>query len=494
MSQDIPIPTLEEYEVSAHGGFLPNGMPVTKLSDQYYKQWEAVVANLPSLLLSKKIRTIVDRLPVLEVKPSLLENIGELRRAYSVLCFITNAYVWGYDEACDTLPDCIAKPLLIIADKLGLPPLATYASLVLWNYKPIIEDPDLVDDLMDLSNLTTINTFTGGLDESWFYLVSVLTEKVGSSCISSGLSAIEAVRDNNVDALVGNLEILAQAVDNLGSLLMKMDEMCDPHIFYFRIRPYLAGWKNMADVGLPNGVRYGPQGEYKMYAGGSNAQSSLIQALDIILGIEHFPMGKNGTEGQKTISANSSRNSFIKEMRNYMPRKHRKFLEHLSLVSNIRDYVLKQKGNKKLTLAYDACLAMLKSFRDKHIQIVTRYVILQANKRSSSAKSQALRSGLSKTQGQKEQKGTGGTALIPFLKQCRDETGSIAASEWGRKVLSTAVLNVHETSAITGIRKRTPNESQTKDSKRIKLGLAGNWDVTDECDEETGAGHSAGHW
>lgn len=102
-----------------------------------------------------------------------------------MLCFITNAYIWGFDEPCDTLPDCIAKPLLIISEKLGLPPLATYASLVLWNYKPIVEDPELVDNIMDLSNLTTINTFTGGMDETWFYIVSVMTEKIGSSCVTS---------------------------------------------------------------------------------------------------------------------------------------------------------------------------------------------------------------------------------------------------------------------------------------------------------------------
>lgn len=488
------MPVLEDYEISSHNGFLPSELPVTKLSDDYYKQWEAVVANLPSLLLTKKIRTVVDRLPVLEVKESLLKNTAELRRAYSVLCFITNAYIWGFDEPCDVLPDCIAIPILKISEELGLPPLGTYASLILWNFQPIIEDSDLVDDVMDLSNLTTINTFTGGIDESWFYLVSVMTEKVGSSCISSGLKAIHAVREKKISVIIEELQVLAQAIDNLGSLLMRMEEMCDPHIFYYRMRPYLAGWKNMADLGLPRGVKYGSKGEYKVFAGGSNAQSSLIQTLDIILGIEHFPTGKPNTDATKTISANSNKNSFINEMRLYMPRKHREFLEHLSLVSNIRDFVLKQ-NNDKLTLAYDACLAMLKSFRDKHIQIVTRYIILQANKKR--VKSRALRSGLSKDQENKPLKGTGGTALIPFLKQCRDETGSIAASDWGKKVLSTAVLDVRETSVMPGLHKRNHEkeiEESAGEAKRSKLGLAGNWVIDNGSEDESGAGRSAGHW
>ncbi|QLQ79063.1 hypothetical protein HG537_0B04100 [Torulaspora globosa] len=491
MSKNIPLPSLEEYGLSENG-FLPKELPVTKLSDEYYKDWEVIVQNIPSLLLSKRMRDVVDRLPVLEVKESLIGEIGQVRRAYSVLCFIANAYVWGYDKPCDTLPDCIAKPLLTVSEILGLPPLATYASVVLWNYKPIVENSDLIDDVMDLSNLTSINTFTGGMDETWFYLVSVMTEKIGAPCVKSGLKAIRAVRDDNLANVVSELKCIAEAIDNLGSVLMKMEAMCDPHIFFFRIRPYLAGWRNMEEVGLPKGVRYGSGGEYLSFAGGSNAQSSLIQALDIVLGVEHFPMGKKGS-GPHKISANSDQNSFINEMRKYMPREHREFLVHLAKVSNIKDYV-ETKKDKELTLAYDACIAMLKSFRDKHIQIVTRYIILQAHKKDGSSQSKVLRSGLSKSQGKKEQRGTGGTALIPFLKQCRDETGSSAASDWGKKVLSTAVLDVHENSTVTGTRKRSHGSTVESgdDTKRMKLGLAGNWDIDQENDEE--GSYPAGHW
>ncbi|SCW00122.1 LAFE_0B09934g1_1 [Lachancea fermentati] len=494
MSQEIPLPKLEDYGLSAANGFLPAEFPVTELSDIYYKPWETVVARLPSLLLSKKIRAVVDRLPILKVKESLLDNVGELRRAYSVLCFITNAYVWGYDEPSDTLPDCIAEPLLVISEKLGLPPLATYSSLILWNFKPILDDPELVDNLMDLENLTTINTFTGGIDESWFYLVSVFFEKTGAQCIHAGLNAIQAVRDGNDKVIINELEKVAQGIDNLGSLLMRMEEMCDPHVFFFRIRPYLAGWRNMTDAGLPNGIRYGSTGSYQQYAGGSNAQSSLIQALDILLGVEHFAMGKKASS-EKTISAQAGKNSFINEMRKYMPKDHRDFLDHLGKVSNVRDYVLSHKSNEKLVLSYDACLAMLKSFRDKHIQIVSRYVILQASKKPVVSKAKTLRSGLSKAQGKKEQKGTGGTSLIPFLKQCRDETGSAAASEWGKKVLSTGVLKVENSSSVVGIRKRRASEQSAdsdEDTKRVKVGLAGDWDSSD--DNEDISGGSAGHW
>ncbi|GAV55257.1 hypothetical protein ZYGR_0AS05810 [Zygosaccharomyces rouxii] len=491
MGEEIPLPSLAEYGFSENSGFLPKDLPVTRLSDAYYNKWESIANNLPSLILTRKIRHVVDRLPVLKVKPSLLSNIGELRRAYSVLCFITNAYVWGIGEPCDTIPDAIAQPLLRVSEELGIAPLSTYASVVLWNYRPVIDDADLVDDIMDLSNLTTINTFTGGMDESWFYLVSVVFEKEGSTCLVAGLKAIQAVRNNDTGQLIEQLEILAQSIDKLGTILMRMNEMCDPHIFYYRIRPFLAGWKNMAEVGLPHGVKYGSNGDYKALAGGSNAQSSLIQAIDIILGVEHFPFGKRKSDQGKTISAESNQNNFLNEMRDYMPRHSTQFLNHLSSVSNIRDYVLRNQKNEKIVLAYDACLAILKSFRDKHIQIVTRYVILQANKKSGS---QTLKTGLAMTHGKKEQKGTGGTALIPFLKQCRDETGSSAASEWGKKILSTAVLNIKDDSSIPGIQKRSSHQGSQQKQKRAKLGLAGDWDTNEDVAENSGVGHAAGHW
>ncbi|CAR28849.1 hypothetical protein ZYGR_0U02070 [Zygosaccharomyces rouxii] len=490
MSEEIPLPTLAEYGFSENTGFLPKDLPATSLSDAYYGKWEAIANNLPSLILTRKIRNVVDRLPILDVKPSLLSNIRELRRAYSVLCFIANAYVWGIGETCDTIPDAIAQPLLRISEELEIAPLATYASLVLWNFKPVINDTDLVDDILDLSNLTTINTFTGGLDESWFYLVSVVFEREGSSCLVSGLKAIQAVRDNDSGTLIEQLEIIAQTIDKLGDILMKMNEMCDPHIFYHRIRPFLAGWKNMEEVGLPHGVRYGSNGDYKVFAGGSNAQSSLIQAIDIILGVEHFPYGKQKTDQGKTISAESNQNNFLKEMRGYMPRHSTQFLNHLSSVSNIRDYVLSNPNNERVTLAYDACVAILKSFRDKHIQIVTRYVVLQARKKTSG--SETLKTGLAMTHGKKEQKGTGGTALIPFLKQCRDETGSSAASEWGKKILSTAVLRVKDDSSIPGIQKRSGQEDSEQGRKRAKLGLGS--DLNDDSLDDSGVGRTAGHW
>ncbi|KAI5956155.1 BNA2 [Candida jiufengensis] len=414
------IPRIEDYDISFNNGFLPDEFPLTKLPQDYYKPWEIIVENLPSLILIKGIRKLVDKLPLLSIEH--LNNEREYRRAYQILGFIGHAYIWGTDQPIEKLPIQISEPWIKISNILGLPPIGTYASLCLWNYKEIIPT---TTKKFDLENLTTINTFTGSIDESWFYLVSVYFEKQGSLSINTGLSALRCAENGDTKNLIKNLQKFAESIDLLGSLLMRMEEMCDPHIFYFRIRPYLAGWKNMSSIGLEKGVYYGDETTPKTYAGGSNAQSSLIQFFDIILGIKHSATGDLSQD-----------NSFMKEMREYMPEKHRQFLNDLDPFSyTIANYVKKSK-NQELTLSFDACLAMLRSFRDKHIQIVTRYIILQAKKINNMGSTTTLRSGLARRKKNGEERGTGGTSLLPFLKQLRDETGNSYASQWGKRILN----------------------------------------------------------
>ena len=91
-----PIPLLCDYEISPHYGFLPMELPLKVLPDPYYNRWDAVIGNLQALLLSRRLRGVVDRLPVLST--SRLQHPAEWRRAYHVLAFMTHAYIWGGDK------------------------------------------------------------------------------------------------------------------------------------------------------------------------------------------------------------------------------------------------------------------------------------------------------------------------------------------------------------------------------------------------------------
>lgn len=342
------------------------------------------------------------------------------------------------------IPPQLTAPLFEVCDRLEVPPVATYAGVVLWNYRPIF--PDEHADI--ISNLACLQTFTGTPDEQWFYMTSVAIEIRGAPSIPLMLQAITAARMGKTHVVTECLQRFAEILDEITSQLMRLYENCDPDVFYRRIRPYLAGSKNMTDAGLPRGLLYDDgrnPPEYRQYAGGSNAQSSLIQFFDIVLGVEHRPTGvtcqDQGTDA-RTEDAPKSQHGFIHEMRAYMPASHRRFLEDVYSIANIRSFVEERPNDPALRLAYDACLSMLRNMRDKHIQMVSRYIIIQSRGARQTSQSGQRPLGMNLAMAvpsdSKKLRGTGGTALIPFLKQVRDETREPVIDAWARRLPSNA--------------------------------------------------------
>lgn len=338
-------------------------------------------------------------------------------------------------------------------------------------------------------------TFTGSLDESWFYLVSVAIEARAGPIVPMMIDAIAAVRRNDVNTVVQALRTFAERLDELGALLERMYESCDPHVFYNRIRPFLAGSKNMADAGLPKGVMFDDgTGEqpYVQYSGGSNAQSSIIQFFDVVLGVEHRPTGEKRSEPQRSTAESGAVQSlphgFIQDMRRYMPGRHRRFLEHMEDIANIRGYVNANRSNRALTTSYDACLAMLRALRDKHIQLVSRYIIIKSRETRSHSRSlspqhaKSTRVNLANTlarTGNKKLRGTGGTALIPFLKQARDETGEPAIDAWAKRLLNNGPGDVGAAFGLQDGVARMGKVKEGLDGEVEVVGLAGTWSVDD---------------
>lgn len=453
----IPIPNPEDFDVSSTNGFLPTQPPLEALPDSYYEPWEYVVKNLQGLILSKRLREVVDRLPVLST--DRLFGEPQWRRAYSVLAFISHAYVWGGKRPAERVPPPISIPFLATCDHLELPPVATYAGLVLWNWKPIF-DAEQVDTL---ANLDMIDTFTGSLDEKWFYLVSVAIEAKGGALVPLMLRAIRAASHEDSATVTQCLRAFAERLDDIGATLARMYDECDPHVFYHRIRPFLAGSKNMADAGLPNGVIFddgGPMNKqrYVQFSGGSNAQSSIIQFFDLVLGVEHRPTGDkkpaeaNGHDDaakKKPAKSDDARANFIHDMRTYMPGAHARFLEAVAAVANIRPFVQSRPRDRDLRLAFDACIAMLSALRDTHIQMVSRYIVIKSREAAAKKEKEGEgerkmnlasrpKGGEGKGGGEGEKKplrGTGGSSLIPFLQQARNETGEPAVEAWTQRLL-----------------------------------------------------------
>jgi indoleamine 2,3-dioxygenase len=184
----------------------------------------------------------------------------------------------------------------------------------------------------------------------------------------------------------------------------------------------------------------------------------LIQALDIVLGINHRPTGEKKDEGGKGDPP-PKHHEFIKEMRGYMPGPHRRFLEDLSRVSNLRDFVSsypKCVQGEILREGYDACLTGLRRFREIHIQIVSRYILVPSRKTTI------------KRANPGGETGTGGTQLIPFLKQVREETMEGVAAEYTRGLISQGLFPRESA-------KRSREVAEKGETQ--KVGLAGVWET-----------------
>ncbi|TPX41365.1 hypothetical protein SeMB42_g05602 [Synchytrium endobioticum] len=242
------IPNPEHYDISLQTGFLPSSpFPLRRLPP-YFHPWEVILDKLSVLLLAGRIREYVQKLPVLDAKK--LGHHTEWRRAYLVLSFLAQAYVWGKNEdAQEVLPECIAVPWVTVCNQLGLKPVISYAAVELYNYYLIDENGP-----MDLSNLAVMHTFSGGMDEAWFYLVSIAIEAAGAPAIPAIINAMHAVVNRDIPSLESNLNIIASSIERIIETLVAMYEKNDPHIFFHRVRPYVAGWEHTPE--LPFGLFY----------------------------------------------------------------------------------------------------------------------------------------------------------------------------------------------------------------------------------------------
>ena len=148
--------------------------------------------------------------------------------------------------------------------RLDVPPVLMNMDITLYNWRRL--DPQAGLNMM---NLSTLNSFFSGRDESWFYLITVEIESIGAeaivplmqinSDIRRGLKALGGEKYNvrNITLLENitvKFEMIADCLERMTQSLASMREGCHPFIFYHRVRPFLAGWK--ANPALPNGVKY----------------------------------------------------------------------------------------------------------------------------------------------------------------------------------------------------------------------------------------------
>ena len=376
--------TMNEGAVTAERGFLPASDPLEALPEEF-AAWEALARDLPKLLAARAVRARLDRLPLLD--PRRLGAAAELERAMLLLSYFGHAYVWGDRPPARSVPAGVAVPWFEAARKLGRPPVLSYASYALQNWRRL--DPR---GPIALGNLALLQNFLGGLDEEWFILVHVEIEGAAGPAMAALRPAQQAAEKDDPGRLETALGKIATALDRMNSTLDRMPESCDPYVYFTRVRPYIHGWKG--NPALPGGLVYeGVEthaGRPQEFRGETGAQSTIVPSLDAALGIAHKP---------------DALRDYLMEMRDYMPPAHRSFLETLERGPSLREYVRRQ-GATPLRDVYNSCVTGLEGFRAKHFDFALRYIHQQAP--FDPANPTAV--------------GTGGTPFMPYLGKHLGET------------------------------------------------------------------------
>lgn len=360
---------LQSYAIDLELGFLSRG-PFPQRLPEPFAPWEDLAERFTGLLHAYAFRKEADQLPVLTVAD--LHDEALLERAMLLMSCFGHGYVFEGDSPSGRLPQSIARPWDESGEKLGRPPVITHASLVLNNYALI--DPS---GKVELGNITTLMSFTGSMDEAWFFLVTAEIEAIGAKALPILIDALQAAVDEDAQKLEEQLMQLPPILEDIRSCFLRMYERCDPYIFYTRVRPFLASMVNVKYEGTAPLVRN--------YHGGSAAQSSLLQAFDAALGVRH-----EGSPGK-----------YLMKMREHMPPKHRQFLEYLEGNSTIAVFC---EQDSKLRSLRNIALDVLRQLRADHLKVVHDYIVRQ---------------GEGKGPGQT---GTGGTDPQKFLKDVMDKT------------------------------------------------------------------------
>lgn len=379
---------LSPFEIDPVRGFLPSQDPLERLPEAF-ALWDEIAYDLPKILTAGKARLMLQSMPVLHAA-ELEGDVRSLKRAMMVLSYFGHAYVWGDANPADRLPASIAIPWYEASKRLGRPPVLSYASYALDNWKRIDKE-----GAIDVDNIGLLQNFLAGQDEEWFITIHVDIEANAAPAMHAIPQAQRAVINDSSADLEYALTQIAGALERMYHVLCRMVEKCDPYIYYNRVRPYIHGWKD--NPALPNGVVYEGVEAYngvpQKFRGETGAQSAIIPSLDAALRISH---------------KDDPLKAYLQEMRDYMPPRHRAFMEAVEAGPSVREYVQnRQQSHPELASAYNECVHWVELFRAKHLEYAATYIYKQ----------HAL------SDANPTKVGTGGTPFMKYLKKHRDESG-----------------------------------------------------------------------
>src|SRR5437870_13429755 len=139
--------------------------------------------------MTGKVRNFIKDMPLLDA--TRLCDDRERRRAMVILSFMGHAYVWGEKETVSSIPACLALPWHQLARMFGRPPVLSYASYALDNWRRLD-----AQSAIELGNIVLLQSFLGGQDEEWFVVIHVAIEAKAGRARAAIITAQHALVDH----------------------------------------------------------------------------------------------------------------------------------------------------------------------------------------------------------------------------------------------------------------------------------------------------------
>ena len=330
-----------------------------------------------------------------------------------MLTFILHFYVQSIPPTDPvSIPRSITLPILHISKELDIPPILTYSDTVLYNWG-FKSKPNSRDVIPKLDNIRSPTTFTRLVDEEEFLLCSARIELRAVEILEMMRVTMDEIFLGDATAVrrvTEHLNVITGALSELKLLLLGVKKLCDPDIYYNEVRPWFRGEdsSNTKRKWIFEGIDEDPDLRPPTELSGPSAgQSSIIHAIDIFIGVDH-----------QAISPDQP--SFMSRMQTYMPKNHRMFLSHLKTNPRPLRAFVAERNDETLMTAFNHAVIALKEFRDAHMIIASLFILGPA-RRAAKRKLEDAEAGDNPTP-RAPPKGTGGTDLVRFLKDTRDQT------------------------------------------------------------------------
>ncbi|KAF2029258.1 hypothetical protein EK21DRAFT_101324 [Setomelanomma holmii] len=370
--------TLPAFMVSTTRGFLPRQEPIVELPKEF-AALDSLLQRMPIKTLSGEpgllanftfgetvLKELRDLSPEIEMYRDDLVVMNALYRDYS---FLASAYLFEpcherfmrgepYGLGRQSLPRCIALPIVKVAEIAGFKPFMEYAgSYALFNYRLVEPEKGL-----DYDNLRLIRAFECGLDptssEAGFVLVHIAMVKESGALVKGAADMLDACAARDRERFDDGLRLLVGALAKVNAVMNTMWKRSKPN-GYTSFRTFIFGITSQSM--FPNGVIYeGVSEEPLSFRGESGANDSMIPMCDNLLQVK-MP--------QTPLT------DILKDFRQYRPGNHREFLEAVrdsAEESGVREFA---KGDSVSAALYLQALDQVRDFRWRHWCFTREYIL-----------------------------------------------------------------------------------------------------------------------